>query len=229
MSPRLPRLALALALLAACAPGTRGAIPSASPVETGALPVGTEADFDTLLVDVTALAPTVRVDLRYRGADNFTGAPLAGYGANRALLRREAATALAAVQRDLADSGWTLLVWDAYRPVRATEAMVAWTERVGRADLVRDGYIASRSRHNLGVAVDLTLADAATGRPLEMGTPFDTFGPSARTANATGEAARNRARLVQAMARRGFENYAEEWWHFSLPVLHPIRFDVPIR
>jgi D-alanyl-D-alanine dipeptidase len=113
--------------------------------------------------------------------------------------------------------------------VRATLAMVDWTRRVGREDLLRDGYIASRSRHNLGLAIDLTLADRATGRELEMGTPFDTFSPAAHTANATGTAAANRRRLQAAMESEGFTNYDQEWWHFSYEVPRPVRFDVVIR
>ena len=243
MTPlRSPRLTLALALLpvaatiaAACSaaraePLAASAVaPVATPVEAGELPLGTTAQAETLLVDVASLAPGILVDMRYRGADNFTGAPLPGYEANRALLRREAAAALARVQRDVADSGWALRIFDAYRPVRATEAMVAWTTRTGRRDLLRDGYIASRSRHNLGVAVDLTLADARTGADFDMGTPFDTFSSAAHTANATGDVARNRRRLVDAMARHGFASYDKEWWHFSFPVERPVRFDVVIR
>ena len=111
---------------------------------------------EQLLVDVRALDSTIRVEARYAGPDNFTGAPLPGYDANRALLRREAAAALARVQRRLAAEGLGLKVWDGYRPVRATQAMVAWTERTGQTWLLDSGYIARRSRHNQGVAVDLT-------------------------------------------------------------------------
>jgi D-alanyl-D-alanine dipeptidase len=218
------------AALLACAPaGTPEPAATPAPVETGALPLGTQADADTLLVDLGATIAGIAVDMRYRDANNFTGAALPGYEANRALLRREAAAALAGVQRDVADSGWTLKVFDAYRPVRATEAMVTWTRRSGREDLVRDGYIASRSRHNLGVAIDLTLVDRASGAELDMGTAFDTFSAAAHTANAAGDVARNRRRLVSAMERHGFANYAQEWWHFSFPVERPLRFDVVIR
>jgi zinc D-Ala-D-Ala dipeptidase len=128
----------------------------------------------------------------------------------------------------LAPAGLTLRIFDGYRPVRATLAMVAWTEHTHREDLLRDGYIASRSRHNLGLAIDLTLADRATGEPLEMGTPFDTFSADAHTANATGLAAANRARLNAAMSAEGFTNYDQEWWHFTFQVPHELRFDLPI-
>jgi len=192
---------------------------------------GTDPDAvaDTLLADVRTLDSTIVVALRYATSNNFTGAPLPGYLGNRAFLRREAAAALARVQRDLRPQGLGLKIFDAYRPVRATLAMVDWTKRVNRPDLLTDGYIASRSRHNLGLAIDLTLIDRATGRALEMGTPFDTFSAAAHTANATGEAAANRQKLKGAMEREGFVNYDQEWWHFSFDVPTPLRFDRVIR
>src|SRR5918912_1821747 len=218
--------ALWLGAAAACHRPTARAAP---PVNTAELPVASAAAAETLLTDVRALDSTIIVDLRYATANNFTGAPLPGYEGNRALLRREAARALAAVQRRLAAEGLGLEIWDAYRPVRASVAMVEWTRRAGREDLLRDGYIASRSRHNLGVAVDLTLVDRRTGAALDMGTPFDTFSPAAHTANASGDAARNRERLRAAMGREGFVNYDQEWWHFTYDVKDPVRFDIVIR
>lgn len=181
-----------------------------------------------LLADVRDIDSTIRVDARYQRSDNFTGAPLPGYDANRALLRREAAEALGRVQARLSRQGLGLLVYDGYRPVRATLAMVEWAERTGRVALLDDGYIARRSRHNMGVAVDLTVVSRATGAPLDMGTPFDTFDESAHTANATGRVARNRSVLVDAMEAEGFVNYEQEWWHFSYPVENPVPFDVPV-
>lgn len=206
------------------------AIPAAASVANAApAELGTASQADTLLVDVQRLAPDIRVEMRYATANNFTGAPLPGYEANRAMMRREAAAALGRVQQRLRARGLGLLVYDAYRPVRATEAMVEWTERVGRQDLVRDGYIASRSRHNLGVAIDLTLIDLATGQPLEMGTAYDEFSAAAHTANATGRVAEHRRWLVDAMESEGFTNYDQEWWHFSFEVSNPLRFDVMVR
>jgi D-alanyl-D-alanine dipeptidase len=159
---------------------------------------------------------TIRVDARYAGANNFTGAPLPGYDAPRALLRREAAAALGRVQARLRTGGLGLLVFDGYRPVRATLAMVEWAERTGRVDLLNDGYIARRSRHNQGVAVDLTLVDPASGAQLDMGTPFDTFSEAAHTANASGRVLRYRQILVRVMESEGFANYEKEWWPLTL-------------
>ena len=208
---------------------TTPSVTASPPVNTAETAVASDAVADSLLADVRSLNPTIAVDLRYATSNNFTGAPLPGYQANIAYLRREAASALAAVQRDLKPAGLGLKVFDGYRPVRATLAMVDWTARVHRPDLLTDGYIASRSRHNLGLAVDLTLVDLRSGRELEMGTPFDTFSTAAHTANATGEAMGNRQRLKSAMEAEGFANYDQEWWHYTFNVPNPLRFDRPIR
>lgn len=204
------------------------AAPPQTPADT-APPVTDRRVFDSLMVDVRTLDPTIAVDLRYRTDSNFTGAPLPGYEADRAYTRREAAAALVRVQARLRRQGLGLLIYDSYRPARATAAMVAWASRVGRPELVTGGYIASRSRHNLGLAIDLTLRDLKTGRPLEMGTPFDTFSPDAHEANATGLARTDRDLLRHAMEAEGFQQYDMEWWHYSFPVDREVRFDVPIQ
>jgi len=201
----------------------------AASVNTPELPVGTSAAADTLLVDVQSLDSTIEVDARYAGTNNFTGAPLPGYEAPRVLLRRQAALALVRVQARLRSEGLGLLVFDGYRPVRATLAMVNWAERTGRRDLLNDGYIASRSRHNLGLAVDLTLVDRSSGTLLDMGTPYDTFSAAAHTANASGRVLQHREILMRAMESEGFSNYEKEWWHFSYQVAHALPFDQVIR
>jgi D-alanyl-D-alanine dipeptidase len=224
------RTAVALITLVGCLPASPSRARPASPsVNTEETAVAPDAVADTLLVEVLGIDSSIVVDLRYATSNNFTGAPLPGYLANRAYLRREAAAALVRVQRGLRPQGLGIKIFDAYRPVRATLAMVDWTERVNRSDLLKDGYIASRSRHNLGLAIDLTLIKVANGRELEMGTPFDTFSAAAHTANASGEAAANRQILKAAMEREGFVNYDQEWWHFSFNVPNPLRFDRPIR
>lgn len=241
---------LAALLLAACAPPltpTPSPVPAPAPVPTverrpapsapvaaaprapAEPPLVGDAVAESLLVDLERVDPTLRVDVRYATPYNFTGAVLPGYDAPRALLRREAAAALGRVQARLRAEGLGLKVFDAYRPARATDAMVAWTRRVNREDLLRDGYIAERSRHNLGLAVDLTLVELATDRELKMGTAFDTFSRSAHTANAAGEVAANRQRLKRAMEAEGFTNLAEEWWHYAYAVPDPLRFDLTIR
>src|SRR5215208_6795355 len=201
------RALLLILLASACASSrasSRSAVrdSAATVANTQELPTASDAAAETLLVDVRALDSTIVADMRYATANNFTGAPLPGYGANRALLRREAAAALARVQRRVTPEGLTLRIYDAYRPVRATLAMV-----------------------------DLTLAEGSgpSARELDMGTAFDTFSAAAHTANAAGAVAERRRRLVAAMAAEGFTNYDQEWWHFSYAVPDPVRFDLPIR
>ncbi|MEO8090280.1 MAG: M15 family metallopeptidase [Gemmatimonadales bacterium] len=224
------RIVVVTSLMLGCRPRQTPAqvADPASSVNAPPQDTGPDTAADSLLVDVRSADSTIRVDARYAGSNNFTGAPLPGYQAPRALLRREAAVALGRVQARLRTGGLGLLIFDGYRPVRATLAMVDWAKRAGRADLL-DGYIARRSRHNQGVAVDLTLVDPASGTALDMGTPFDTFSDAAHTANATGRPLRYRQILVRVMESEGFTNYEQEWWHFSYPVPNAPPFDKVIH
>ncbi len=120
---------------------------------------------DAGLTDLQRPAPGIRVELAYATKDNLTGRRLPGYCENRAYLLGHAARDLARVQRHLRRRGLGLLVLDAYRPARASRALVRWAERSGRGELVGT-YIARRSRHNTGTAVDLTLV----GRGQRAGT-----------------------------------------------------------
>lgn len=198
--------------------------PAITPATSSMPPAASPAKANTPLVD---LDWSITVDLKYATADNFTGAPLPGYGANRGLLRPPAAAALLRAERALRAQGLTIVVLDAYRPVRATQAMVAWARRVGRADLIGP-YIASRSQHNLGTAVDITVARVADGQGLDMGAPFDTFGSGAAYGNASGAALDDRRTLRAAMVAAGFTPYDTEWWHFSVAVPGATALDIPI-
>jgi zinc D-Ala-D-Ala dipeptidase len=192
------------------------------------------------------IAPTIEQDIRYAGPDNFVGHALPGYEAAECILREPAARALATVQADLKAQGIGLKVYDCYRPVQAVRAMLDWAVEgaVARSDerffprlpkdaLLAQGYIAARSTHSTGLAVDLTLvargaletrlSEGACRGPvddsLDMGTTFDCFDRKSYTADpAIGAAPRQRrALLLTSMRRRGFANYRREWWHFSLP------------
>jgi D-alanyl-D-alanine dipeptidase len=199
--------------------------PHAAPSAPG--PAGS-ATSDSVLVDLRSVDSSIQVDLRYATANNITGAPLPGYEAPRALLRREAAAALGRVQAGLRSKGLGLRVLDAYRPVRASLAMVDWAERTGHRALLESGYIARLSRHNLGVAVDLTMVDLTRGTEVPMGTTFDNF-TAAQTDNVTGEALRYRQILAQAMESEGFSPYGQTWWHFNYPVEGAVPLDRVIR
>jgi D-alanyl-D-alanine dipeptidase len=201
-------------------------VPSASHPRAAASS-GTSSD--TLLVDVRSIDPTIQTDLRYATANNFTGAPLPGYEAPRALLRQDAAAALGRVQARLRAKGLGLRVLDAYRPVRASRAMVDWAERTGNQSLVEKGYIPAQSRHNLGASVDVTLVDLATGTETIQTTGFDNFSGTADTASATAPALRNRQILVQAMEAEGFNPFGRTWWHFNYPAEGAVPLDRVIR
>jgi D-alanyl-D-alanine dipeptidase len=216
-----------LALLLLVAPGAGVVAQAAEPGPA----IAAAGVADTLLADVRLGDSTIMVEARYATANNFMGAPLPGYGPNRIYLRREAAAALARAQGRLASGGMGLKVFDGYRPVRATLAMVEWASRTGQMHLIDQGYIASRSRHNLGLAVDLTLVDwSVGGREVDMGTPYDTFSDQAHWANATGRTLRYRQLLRQVLEAEGFRQYDLEWWHYSYEVPgEPVAFDVEVR
>ncbi|HLL82520.1 MAG TPA: M15 family metallopeptidase [Longimicrobium sp.] len=220
---------LLAAWLTACSARAASPAASASPAATPApaaaqacaIPAGAQ------LTNVQAADPSIRTDVRYATANNFTGERLPGYDRPLALLRPEAARALARVQARLRADGLGLKVFDGYRPVRATLAMVDWAERTNRRWVLDQGYVARSSGHNRGHTVDLTLVRLDTGEELDMGTPYDTFSEAAHTANATGAVRTNRGKLVGAMNAEGFVNYSKEWWHFSLPGQYP-PLDVPL-
>lgn len=198
-----------------------------------------------LFVDVTTVVPGVLVDLRYAGANNFVGAPIDGYGVERALLTRPAAQALARVATDVAADGLVLKLFDCYRPARAVAHFARWAEDTAdqrtkadyypehRKDELFDlGYLAARSSHSRGSTTDLTLARRDSGTDLDMGTPFDLF--SARSwfssQAVTPQQQANRHRLTTAMERAGFAPFFMEWWHFTLrdEPFPDTYFDVPI-
>ena len=180
------------------------------------------------LVDVREHATAVQVDLRYATDDNFTGAVLPGYCVAEPFLRVRAARALGRAERKLNAGGLGLRILDAYRPARASRAMVRWARRTGRDHLL-NGWIAARSNHNRGAAVDATLVRLETGRRLSMGTDYDAFTSKSATTAVGGKPLRNRLRLKRALEAEGFRNYRREWWHYDFPAeLGAPRLDIAL-
>ncbi len=214
-------VAACAALLAACS--ARAASPALAP-DARQCPVSAAGQME----NVQRVDSTIRVDVRYATRNNFTGERLPGYDRPLALLRPQVAQALGRVQARLRAEGLGLKVFDGYRPVRATLAMVDWAERTNRRWVLDQGYVARESGHNRGHTVDLTLVRLDTGEELDMGTAYDTFSEAAHTANATGAVRANRDRLVAAMKAEGFENYDKEWWHFRRPGENFSPLDVPL-
>jgi len=178
-------------------------------------------------VSLHEVVPHVILDIRYAGEDNFTAAALPGYGAPGAWLHADAAAALTRVAEGIAADGLGLLVFDAYRPARASQAMVDWAERTDNLWTLEQGYVAARSGHNHGHTVDLTLYELASGAELDMGTPWDTFSSESHIVWGEGEVRANRDRLQAAMIAEGWKPYSKEWWHFRLPVEGTVALDLP--
>ncbi len=212
--------------------------------------------------------PTILQDIRYAGSNNFVGKRLAGYDATECVVKRRVGLALKAVQTELAKQKLSLKMLDCYRPARASRDMVAWAQNgretpaerrynptLPKKDLFRLGYIAERSQHSTGAALDLTLVDLAADNSavfdpaktyadctapeaarapegsVDMGTGYDCSDVKSHTAARTITPAQRRWRtmLVAAMAKQGFVNYSKEWWHFSMPGAGGQAYDFPIR
>lgn len=129
-----------------------------------------EAGAPTDFVSLQSVDPTIRHDIRYFTAHNFTGKPVDGYRAPLCILTRAAAEGLQRAQQQLMLQGYSLKVYDCYRPQRAVNAFIAWAEDLGdqrmktefyphidKSNLFRDGYIAEHSGHSRGSTMDLTL------------------------------------------------------------------------
>jgi D-alanyl-D-alanine dipeptidase len=211
--------------------------------------------------------PSIRQDIRYATPFNFTGRRVPGYDAAECILLRPAAEALARAQARLVAQGFSLKVYDCYRPVRAVLSFIAWAQspepdymgrvfspHIPKSEQFARGYLARRSRHSLGIAVDLGLVRAdepqgptptnagacdgpfvarAKESSLDFGTAYDCSSPLSATASprVSADARANRERLKRALAAEGFRNYSLEWWHFDFTAAPaPLRsHDFPVR
>jgi zinc D-Ala-D-Ala dipeptidase len=164
------------------------------------------------LVELAALDPTIHLDIRYATARNFLGTPV--YTQARAFLQRPAAEALLRAHRALAAQGYGLLIHDAYRPWYVTKLFWDATP-ADKHDFVADP--SQGSRHNRGCAVDLSMYDLRTGKPVTMPSTYDEFSERAYAdyAGGTTDERARRAVLRAAMEREGFTVNRKEWWHFD--------------
>ena len=170
------------------------------------------AESTSELVELIKVDPSLRLDIRYASDRNFMGFPL--YSQARAFLQKEAAVALEKVNRDLSEEGLGLLILDAYRPWSVTKQMWDKTPPSER------DYVANPkngSRHNRGAAVDLTIIDLESGKPVPMPSQYDDFSVKAHHSYQGGSdlARKNRAKLKSLMEKHGFEALSNEWWHYD--------------
>jgi len=196
-----------------------------------ALMISQEAVLPEGFVFLEDIIPDIEVELRYAGTNNFVGAPVDGYEAGKCVISLDAALALRNLQEELYDYNLCLKVFDAYRPQTAVDHFVRWAQDltdtinkqqfypdVKKANLFKEGYIASSSRHSSGSTIDMTLVDGSNGIELDMGSPWDYFGERSWVdfVSITEQQKANRQLLQTLMAKHGFRNYPKEWWHFTL-------------
>lgn len=185
------------------------------------------------LVRATSVSPQLVEDIRYGTTNNFTGKNLYG-GFNECWLLPDAAKKLAAAQKSLSrsDRSLQLVAYDCARPESVQRVM--W-------DIVKDtpqrAYVADPAKgsvHNYGCAVDLGIVRVSGKKReyIEMGTPFDHFGPEAHTTDEaqmlldgklSREAILNRLMLRRVMLEAGFYQLPHEWWHFDCMKLDELK------
>jgi D-alanyl-D-alanine dipeptidase len=164
------------------------------------------------LVELTKLDPTIKLDIRYATTNNLFGTVF--YSQPRAFLQRAPAEALVRVNRKLKPSGYSLLVHDGYRPWYVTKVFWDATPE-DKKIFVADP--SKGSRHNRGAAVDLTLYDLKTGKPVEMVSTYDETTDRAHPDYPGGTSLQrwHRNLLRTMMEAEGFTVYEAEWWHFD--------------
>jgi D-alanyl-D-alanine dipeptidase len=182
-------------------------------------------------VFVDELVPGIRWDAKYATWDNFTGKPVDGYLVNRIVGTKALCTALEKAQGEAAARGFGLLLWDGYRPQRAVDCFLRWSQQpedgrtksrhypnIDRPDMFEKGYVAAKSGHSRGSTVDLTLYHLASGELAAMGGDHDLMDVVSHhgAAGITQGEAENRQHLCAVMEACGFASYEQEWWHYSL-------------
>jgi len=187
-------------------------------------------------VNVQEIIPSIRVDMKYYGSDNFVGRRIKGYSAPLCLLTEKAALALKAVQEQLIQNDLSLIVYDCYRPQTSVNDFVQWAQtssdnklkakyypNVNKSNLFKNGYIAYHSGHSRGSTVDLSIVSIDSRLKilpdkLDFGSGFDFFDPSAHPSykKLPAQVKINRLFLQNLMMGAGFLPLETEWWHFTL-------------
>ena len=162
------------------------------------------------LVRLKDIDPTFVEDLRYATENNFVKKQIYPECAV-AILRKDVAMKLKKANEIFQKDGYTIKIWDAYRPQSAQ--YILW-------DYASDkSFVANPkkgSKHNRGAAVDITLIDES-GNEIEMGTEFDNFTEKAayNYSGHTNIALKNMKYLRNVMEQVGFKGISNEWWHFD--------------
>ncbi len=169
------------------------------------------------LVAVVDYIPGIYTELRYASDNNFTHQVI--YSFSDAYLRYGTVQKLASAQESLETAGYSLLIWDAFRPVSAQFKLWEICPDPAYVANPEKGY----SSHSRGSTVDITLV-TLDGDPVEMPTDFDDFTAMADRdySDVSDEAAANAGLLEEAMTAAGFKPYSAEWWHYSDTEPYPV-------
>lgn len=182
-------------------------------------------------VVLSDIASDIIVEMRYFSEYNFVGQRIRGYEEPIALVTRDVALALKKASDDVSSMGYKLKIWDAYRPQMAVDHFIEWAKDINdikmkryfypeedKANLFVHGFIAARSSHSRGSAVDITLYDVRNEYDVDMGGTFDYFGPRSYSdySNLTEQQKMHRDLLRTVMHKHGFKGISTEWWHFIL-------------
>ena len=179
------------------------------------------------LVNIQSIDSSIRVELKYSTTDNFVKKDVYGE-LTHAYLQPEIAQKLAKASAFLKEikADYSLLVYDAARPNSVQYILWDALDALKIPERQKPQYVADPkigSIHNFGCAVDLTVANEK-GVPLDMGTPYDFFGPLAyprteqemlKLGKLSPKQVANRNILRKAMTRAGFTVNTTEWWHFD--------------
>lgn len=216
--PLLLAALISLSLLSACADSTEHPSPTSTitPIQTSH-PTPSPVPADDELVRVKDYIPDIVTDLKYATTDNFTGVVI--YDDSTAYLRYGTVKKLAAAQHELAKSGYSLLIWDAYRPVSAQYRLWEVCPNPVYVANPTNGF----SKHSRGNTVDISLI-RTNGDPVEMPSGFDDFTSRAdRDYSDVSQAAGENASYLEAvMTAAGFVGYSGEWWHYSDSTEYPV-------
>jgi D-alanyl-D-alanine dipeptidase len=143
--------------------------------------------FPDNFIYLSTVDSTIIQSVRYATTENFIGAVVRGYDAPKVVCKRAVAAALSSAQQIFKSRGYSLVVYDAYRPHRATDHFFEWASTssnsmrakyyptVPKEDFFRLGYVAKSSNHCTGCAVDVTLIrsdgqlfDEVVPRPVQL-------------------------------------------------------------
>lgn len=195
-------------------------------IEEDVIPELEQRMIDQGLVNIQTVDSTIMVELKYSTTDNFVHTDVYG-DLTRAYMQQKPAEMLAKASKILQSQypNYRLLVYDGARPLTVQHKFWALLDTIPpakRADFVANP--AEGSIHNFGSAVDLTVYDLDTQKPLDMGTKYDYFGDLAypsledqmlREGKLTKEQIANRLVLRNAMQKAGYMRIESEWWHFN--------------